>query len=83
MVQDGLVGGGGGAAGSDDGWLRTGGVVEKEQTRLLSDVRTLDGCGNVNMDKEEEYEDEIPDMEDDEDDSEAIIRDPREVGAKA
>lgn len=81
IVQDGLVSGGG-ATSSEDGWLRTGGVVEKEQTRLLDDVRTLDGSGNVNTDREE-YEEAIPDMEDEEDDSEAIIRDPREAGAKA
>jgi len=81
IVQDGLVSGGGATSG-EDGWLRTGGAVEKEQTRLLGDVRTLDGSGNVNTDMEE-YEEEIPDMEDEEDDSEAIIRDPREAGAKA
>lgn len=80
IVQDGFASTGG-ADDGEDGWLRTGGGPEREQARLVGDVRTLDGSGNVSIEKEEE-EDEIPDMEDEEDDD-AIIRDPGESGTKA
>ena len=53
----------------DDGWLRTGGMAESAQ-KLVGDVRTLDETGVAVVAEEE---DEIPDMED-EDDDEAIIR---------
>ncbi|KAK2761163.1 E2-like enzyme [Arachnomyces sp. PD_36] len=56
----------------DDGWLRTGGGMADSQEVRIKDVRTVDEAGNVG--EREEEEDEIPDMEDDDD--EAIIREP-------
>lgn len=60
--------------GGDDGdaWLSTGGMTASREARI-KDVRTMDDAGNVG---DEEEEDEIPDMEDDGDDDEAIIREP-------
>lgn len=55
----------------DDGWLRTGGLSSSQPLKA-KDVRTVDDAGNVGV---IEDEDEIPDMEDEEDDDEAIIRD--------
>jgi ubiquitin-like-conjugating enzyme ATG3 len=62
----------GAAAGDDeDGWLRTGSTSKSEPS--TKDVRTMDDSGNLS-DKESLYDDDIPDMED-EDDDEAIIKD--------
>lgn len=68
----------GDADGDEEGWLRTGG----EKKDLSKDVRTLDGSGNVG-DESMHEEDEIPDMEDDEDDDEAIIRDKQDTSKTA
>ena len=57
----------------DEGWLATGGDKKIESTE--KDVRTLDGSGNIHSSEHEDQEEEIPDIEDEEDDSEAIIRD--------
>jgi ubiquitin-like-conjugating enzyme ATG3 len=74
MVGDGedfKNGGGAGSPGDDeDGWLRTGGLAASQEARVR-DVRTVDESGN--MGEREDDEDEIPDMEDD--DEEAIIHD--------
>jgi ubiquitin-like-conjugating enzyme ATG3 len=62
-----------GATGDDeDGWLRTGGLASSQPLKV-KEVRTVDDSGNVG-DREVVDDDEIPDMED-EDDDEAIIRD--------
>lgn len=63
-----------GAGGDDgeDGWLRTGGLASSQPLKA-KDVRTVDDAGNVDT-KDDIDDDEIPDMED-EDDDEAIIRD--------
>ncbi|CAJ0548287.1 Ff.00g050410.m01.CDS01 [Fusarium sp. VM40] len=62
-----------GATGDDeDGWLRTGGLSSSQPLKV-KEVRTVDDSGNVG-DREVVEDDEIPDMED-EDDDEAIIRD--------
>ncbi|KAM0195124.1 hypothetical protein ACHAPA_005721 [Fusarium lateritium] len=62
-----------GAAGDDeDGWLRTGGLASSQPLKV-KEVRTVDDSGNVG-DREVVEDDDIPDMED-EDDDEAIIRD--------
>jgi len=69
---------GGHSPGDDeDGWLRTGGLAASQEARAR-DVRTVDESGNMG-EREEEDEDEIPDMEDDDD--EAIIRDPKADGS--
>lgn len=60
--------------------MRTGGEKEKGHDERAGEVRTLDGSGNIG--EKEEEEDEIPDMED-EDDDEAIIRDGNEGSSKA
>jgi ubiquitin-like-conjugating enzyme ATG3 len=81
VVQDGedfQRGGGGdgdkGGDGNDDeGWLRTGGLASSQPLKAKQ-VRNLDDAGNVSTDKDDLDDDEIPDMED-EDDDEAIIRD--------
>ncbi len=72
MVQDGFAAGEGGEG--DDGWLRTGGLAASQEAKLR-DVRTVDESGNVGDRVEDD--DEIPDMEDEDDDEEAIIRDPK------
>lgn len=70
--EESLVEGTKGAAGDDeDGWLRTGSTTKSEPS--AKDVRTMDDSGNLG-DKESLYDDDIPDMED-EDDDEAIIKD--------
>lgn len=63
----------GGAGDDEDGWLRTGGLASSQPLKV-KEVRTVDDSGNVG-DREVVEDDEIPDMED-EDDDEAIIRDP-------
>ena len=77
LVRDGFLGGPEGdsptGGGEDEGWLRTGGSSEKEQGRLRGEVKTMSESGDLG--KAEEDEDEIPDMEDEDDDQEAIIRD--------
>ncbi|CCC08759.1 hypothetical protein SMACR_05399 [Sordaria macrospora] len=55
----------------DDGWLRTGSMTSSQPLRVR-EVRNIDDAGNVG-DREVVDEDDIPDMEDDDDD-EAIIR---------
>ena len=79
-------GGSGSVVGDDDeGWLRTGGGMAASQEARMRNVRTMDESGNVaemhaseeGDGHEYEDEDEIPDMEDEEDDEEAIIRDPK------
>jgi ubiquitin-like-conjugating enzyme ATG3 len=75
IVRDMLAGPGEGeAGGEDDGWLKAGGGqgMSKSAELRMRDVRTVDDDGKLG-DKVEE-EEEIPDMED-EDDEEAIIRD--------
>ncbi|RMZ75804.1 hypothetical protein DV738_g5310, partial [Chaetothyriales sp. CBS 135597] len=63
----------------DDGWLRTGGATEKELEGLRGEVQTLTDSGKLGKkEKDIVYEEEIPDMEDDDDDNEAIIRDDTE-----
>jgi ubiquitin-like-conjugating enzyme ATG3 len=71
IVHDGT---GAGAAGGDDdeGWLRTGGLSSSQPLKAR-EVRTVDDSGNVG-EKADLDDDDIPDMED-EDDDEAIIRD--------
>ena len=81
LVRDGFLGGpddggDGTGGGEDDGWLRTGGSSEKEQEQMRGEVRTMSESGELagkGVD-EEDSEDEIPDMEDEDDDKEAIIR---------
>ncbi|KAK3331095.1 autophagocytosis associated protein [Apodospora peruviana] len=63
---------GGGRGGDDDGWLRTGGLSSSQPLKVR-EVRTVDDAGNIG-EREIVDEDDIPDMED-EDDDEAIIRD--------
>ncbi|KAK5998952.1 Autophagy-related protein 3 [Cladobotryum mycophilum] len=72
VVNDGDDFKGGAAAGDEDGWLRTGGLASSQPLKAR-DVRPVDDSGNVG-DPTELDDDEIPDMED-EDDDEAIIRD--------
>ncbi|KAK4102752.1 hypothetical protein N658DRAFT_494789 [Parathielavia hyrcaniae] len=62
----------GGKNTDDDGWLRTGGLTSSQPLKVR-EVRTVDDAGNVG-EREVIDEDDIPDMEDEEDD-EAIIRD--------
>ena len=62
----------GNAGDDEDGWLRTGGLASSQPLKV-KEVRTVDDSGNVG-DREVVDDDEIPDMED-EDDDEAIIRD--------
>lgn len=71
IVRDGFNAGEG--ATDDDGWLRTGGMAASQEAKVR-DVRTVDESGNLGA---AEDDDEIPDMEDIEDDDEAIIRDPQ------
>ena len=69
------VGGGTHSPGDDeDGWLRTGGLAASQEARAR-DVRTVDDSGN--MGEREDDEDEIPDMEDEDEDGEAIIPEPK------
>ncbi|KAJ5562594.1 Autophagy-related protein 3 [Penicillium sp. DV-2018c] len=84
IVRDFLSGGDGGdgatSGDGEDGWLRTGGgrdagADRDKQEARLRDVRTVDESGNLG---EQEEEDEIPDMEDEDDDNEAIIRGTKE-----
>ncbi|KAM5347087.1 hypothetical protein ACJ41O_010092 [Fusarium nematophilum] len=63
----------GGGGDDDDGWLRTGGLASSQPLKV-KEVRTVDDSGNVG-DREVVEDDEIPDMEDEDDDDEAIIRD--------
>lgn len=69
-----VVESGRGGKGDDDGWLRTGGDGAQDKAAVSTgDVRTMDDMGQ--MEEKVVDEDEIPDMEDEEDDEEAIIRD--------
>ncbi len=77
LVRDGFLGGpdDDSKGGEDEGWLRTGGTTEKEQEGLRGEVRTMSESGQLGKKAVEEDEEEIPDMEDEDDDNEAIIRD--------
>ena len=79
LVKDGFLGGPEGEEG-DEGWLRTGGSSEKEQEGLRGEVRTMSESGQLSG--KEEVEEEIPDMEDEDDDNEAIIRDQNSSSAR-
>lgn len=70
--EEAVVEGGKNSGDDDDGWLRTGGLTSSQPLKV-KEVRTVDDAGNVG-DREVIDEDDIPDMEDEEDD-EAIIRD--------
>lgn len=61
------------AGDDDDGWLRTGGLSSSQPLKVR-EIRTVDDAGNVGDGQVIEDDDDIPDMED-EDDDEAIIRD--------
>ncbi len=74
VVRDMLQGPGGEAGDEDDGWLKAGsgsGGMDKSAELRMKEVRTMDEDGKT---VKVEEEDDIPDM-DDEDDDEAIIRD--------
>ncbi|KAK0279388.1 E2-like enzyme [Friedmanniomyces endolithicus] len=74
VVRDMLQGPGGEAGDEDDGWLKAGsgnGGMDKSAELRMKEVRTMDEDGKT---AKVEEEDDIPDM-DDEDDDEAIIRD--------
>ena len=58
----------------EEGWLSTGGVGREERERM-GDVRVVGEKGEADEAMGGDDEDEIPDMED-EDDDEAIIREP-------
>ncbi|KAL1849581.1 hypothetical protein VTK73DRAFT_9871 [Phialemonium thermophilum] len=76
VVESGGGGDGKAGAGGDDdedGWLRTGGLTSSQPLKAR-DIRTVDDAGNVGEQEDILDEDDIPDMED-EDDDEAIIRD--------
>lgn len=80
LVRDGFLGGPDDeivTGGENDGWLRTGGSSEKEQEKIRGEVQTMSESGQLGkkISEEAEDEDEIPDMEDEDDDNEAIIRD--------
>ena len=66
-----------GSDGADDGWLRTGGSADESARRTgsIGDVRTVSDSGEVS--EKIDDDDYIPDMEDEDDDEEAIIRDPK------
>jgi ubiquitin-like-conjugating enzyme ATG3 len=77
LVRDGFLGGpDGDGDGDDGGCLRTGGSSEKEQERMRSEVQTMSESGQLGDARPDAGDDEesIPDMEDDDDDGEAIIR---------
>lgn len=59
-------------AGDDEGWLRTGGLASSQPLKAR-EIRTVDEAGNVGEGQVVD-DDEIPDMEDEEDDD-AIIKD--------
>ncbi|KAL9945210.1 E2-like enzyme [Verticillium nonalfalfae] len=71
--EESVVEGKSGVGDDEDGWLRTGGLASSQPLKAR-DVRTVDDSGNLG-ESEALEEDDIPDMEDDEDDDEAIIRD--------
>ncbi|KAH8884259.1 putative autophagy protein [Thozetella sp. PMI_491] len=72
--EEAVVEGGKSTDDDEDGWLRTGGLTSSQPLKV-KEVRTVDDAGNVGDREVVEDEDDIPDMED-EDDDEAIIRDP-------
>jgi ubiquitin-like-conjugating enzyme ATG3 len=76
VVGDGFAGAEGG--GEDDGWLRTGGLAASHEANAR-DVRTVDESGEMGP-RDYDDDEEIPDMEDEEDDKEAIIRDTNNAG---
>ncbi|KAH6688893.1 autophagocytosis associated protein [Plectosphaerella plurivora] len=69
--EEAVVEGKTGGADDDEGWLRTGGLSSSQPLKAR-DVRTVDDAGNIG--ESATLDDDIPDMED-EDDDEAIIRD--------
>lgn len=73
IVNDGEDFKSGAAGGDDDGWLRTGGLSSSQPLKVR-EIRTVDDAGNVGDGQVIEDDDDIPDMED-EDDDEAIIPD--------
>lgn len=76
LVRDMLRGPSGEAGDEDDGWLKAGGHgagLSKSAELRMNDIRTVDESGEVG--DKVEPEDDIPDMDDEEDDDEAIIRD--------
>ncbi|KAK5108763.1 hypothetical protein LTR62_007823 [Meristemomyces frigidus] len=77
VVRDMLEGPGDEAGSENDGWLKAGsndGGISKSAELRTKDVHTIDDNGRT---EQVEDEDEIPDMDDEEDDEEAIIRDTR------
>ena len=68
----------GGKSSDEDGWLRTGGLTSSQPLKVR-EVRTVDDSGNLG-EREVIEDDDIPDMEDDEDD-EAIIQDTAAAGS--
>lgn len=66
---------------ADAGWLRTGGENEERSAKRqeVGDVRLVDDKGE--MGERVADEDEIPDMDDD-DDEQAVIRDPKAAGQR-
>lgn len=82
LIKDMLQETGAEVGGEDDGWLKAGGTSggeDRKSAALMKDVKTVDEDGKED---EEGYEteEEIPDMEDEEEDDEAIIRDPSKKG---
>jgi len=76
IVRDMLQGPGGEAGDEDDGWLKAGGNgvgMSKSAELRMHDVRTVDDDGKIG--EKVDSEEDIPDMEDEVDDEEAIIRD--------
>ncbi|KAF3760049.1 putative Atg3 [Cryphonectria parasitica EP155] len=73
LVRDGEDFGGGVAGGDEEGWLQTGGPSGSQQGKPR-EIHTVDDAGNVGDGEAVEDDDDIPDMED-EDDDEAIIPD--------
>ncbi len=63
-----------GGKGDEEGWLSTGGSGNGGKAST-GDVRTLEGDVMGEREVGVYDEDEVPDMEDEEDDQEAIIRD--------
>lgn len=70
--EEAVVEGARGGDDDEDGWLRTGGLASSQPLKV-KEIRTVDDSGNVG-EREVVEDDEIPDMED-EDDDEAIIPD--------
>lgn len=76
LVRDFLKETGAEAGGEDDGWLKAGGSsgATGGSSDLSKDVRTVDEDGKLG-ERVPDIEDDIPDMDEEEDDDDAIIRD--------